>query len=79
MDRRQILKVENAVYTRKNEISPECHNVACGQAVNTFEKIYDRIQNKKPVIRFIKKQLKNTREAVVKDAKKFITNHQITV
>ena len=72
---REILKVEKAKYQRHNEPSPECRNVAIGQAIDSFEKFFEQIDDKKAVIAFVKRQLKNTRKQVAKKAERFIRKH----
>ena len=72
---KEILTVEKADYQRHNAPSPECTNVAIGQAIDTFDQIYDSIANKKPVLLFVKRQRKNSRAAVVKKAEKFLKRH----
>lgn len=68
----EILKLEKAKYKYKGELSHECKNVVCGHAIDSFEKFFDKIKDKDGVIRFIKKQLKNTRNSVRKKAKRFM-------
>ena len=72
---REILKVEKAKYQRHGEPSPECRNVAIGQAIDSFEEFFEQIDDKKAVIAFVKRQLKNTRKQVAKKAKRFIRKH----
>ena len=72
---REILKVQKAKYERKGKPSPECRNVAIGQAIDTFEQFFEQIDDKAAVTRFVKKQLKNTRKQVVKKAERFIRKH----
>lgn len=72
---REILKVEKAKYQNKGALSPECRNVAIGQAIDSFDEFFEMIENKAAVIRFVKRQLKNTREKVAKKAGKFIRKH----
>ena len=69
---REILKVEKAKYK-----TPECRNVALGQAIDTFGQIFDQIEDKAPVLKLIKKQLKNTRPSTRKKAEKFMKKHDI--
>ena len=73
----EILKVEKAKYELHDVLSPECRNVALGQAVDTFDEIFDLLGDKDTVVKFVKRQLKNTRNAVVKKAEKFIKRHKI--
>jgi hypothetical protein len=72
---REILKVEKAKYERKGKPSLECRNVAIGQAIDSFEKFFEQIDDKKAVIEFVKRQLKNTRKPVAKKAEQFIHKH----
>jgi hypothetical protein len=75
---REILKVQKAKYLNKGVPSPECRNVAIGQAIDSFEKFFDKIEDKADVIRFVKKQLNNPREKVAKKAGRFIRKHAVT-
>lgn len=68
----EILKVEKAHYK-----TSECRNVAIGHAINTFDKIFNLIQDKEPVITFTRKQGQNTRPAVKKKAEKFLKKYQL--
>jgi hypothetical protein len=72
---REILKVEKAKYQRHGKPSPECRNVAIGHAIDSFEEFFEQIDDKKAVIAFVKKQLKNTRKQVAKKAERFIRKH----
>lgn len=72
---REILKVQKAKYERKGKPSPECRNVAIGQAIDTFEQFFEQIDDKASVCRFVKRQLKNTRKQVAKKAERFIRKH----
>jgi hypothetical protein len=71
----EILKVEKAKYLRNRMPSPECRNVAIGQAIDSFDKFYDLIGPKTRVLGFVRRQLKNTRSQVVKKAERFIKKH----
>ena len=74
---KEILKVEKGKFKNKGKLSPECKNVACGQAIDAFAQFFDEIQDREPVIRFVTKQLKNSRPAVRKKAEKFLKKHRI--
>ena len=74
---REILKVEKAKFTKHDQPSPECRNVAIGQAIDTFGQIFVQIENKGPVIKFVKRQLTNTRPKVVKKAEQFLKKHNV--
>ena len=73
----EILKSEKARYENKGQISPECSNVVCGHAIDSFDKLYNEIKDKKPVADFIKRQLNNNRKPVAKKAKQFMFKHKI--
>jgi len=69
---KEILKVEKAKYK-----TTECRRIACGHAIKSFDQFFHKIKNKEPVVKFVKKQLKNKRAAVQKKAAKFIRKHKI--
>ena len=73
---KEILKVEKAKFEMHNNPSPECRNVAIGHAIDSFNQFFEQIDDKASVIKFVKRQLNNTRSAVVKKAEKFIKKHQ---
>jgi hypothetical protein len=73
----EILKVEKAKYYMHGTLSPECRNVAMGHAIDTFFTIFDKIENKDAVIKFVRKGLDNSRKSVVKKAEKFLKRHKI--
>ena len=68
----ELLKVEKARYR-----TDECRNVAIGHAIRSFDRFFVQVKNKKPVITFIKRQLKNTRNATRKRAGEFIKKYGI--
>ena len=72
---REILKVEKAKYVNKGALSPECRNVAIGQAIDSFDAFFGQIDNKARVVAFVKRQLKNTRKPVVKKAERFLRKY----
>ena len=72
----EILKVENTKYMNKGEISPECTNVVCGHVIESLDKFYNEIKDKEPVLNFVKRQLNNSRIAVVKKAEIFLRKHK---
>jgi hypothetical protein len=73
---REILRVEKAKFLIKGSPSPECRNVAIGHAIDALDGLYDQIDNKAEVIRFVKRQLKSTRKQVVQRAEKFLRKHE---
>ena len=68
----EILKIEKAKYEHKGELSPECNNVVCGHAIDSFERFFEKVKNQKKIMAFIKRQLNNTRPSVKKRAEKFM-------
>jgi len=73
----EILEAEKAKYENKGQVSPECNNVVYGHAIDSLEKFYDKITDKKPVVDFIKRQLHNTRKPVAKKAERFLKIYTI--
>jgi len=73
---REILKVERARFQTKGSSSPECRNVAIGQAIDSFDSFFNRVNDKAAVIKFVKRQLKNTRKPVAKKAAQFIHKYE---
>lgn len=72
---REILKAETVRYENKGQVSPECNNVVYGHAIDSLEKFYDQIEEKKPVIDFIRRQLHNTRKPVAQKAERFLRKY----
>jgi hypothetical protein len=72
----EILKVEKARFLSKGHHSPECRNVAIGHAIDAFDGFFDRIGDKAPVIRFVKRQLNSTRAPVARKAAQFIRKYE---
>jgi len=64
---KEMVKVEKAKYK-----TTECRNVAMGHAIKSFDLFFDQIKDKEQVIKLIKKQLKNTRNATRKKAERFL-------
>jgi hypothetical protein len=76
---RQILQVETAAYMLDGTLSPECRNVAIGHAIDAFDRLFDSLKRKKPVLEFVRRQLGNSRQAVRKKAERFLLIHEIEV
>ncbi len=72
---REILKVEKGNYLSRGRPSPECRNVAIGHAIDVFDAVFDQIEDKPAILKFVKRQLKNTRQPVVKKAERFLQRH----
>jgi hypothetical protein len=63
----EILKVEKARYQ-----TDECRNVALGQAIDSFDRFFDQIEDKELVVALVTRQLNNTRNSTRKKAEKFL-------
>jgi hypothetical protein len=66
----EILQVQRARYK-----TAECRNVAIGHAIEAFDVFFDLIGDAQPVLRFVRRQLRNTRNAVRKKADSFLKKH----
>jgi hypothetical protein len=64
---RELLKVEKARYQ-----TDECRNVALGQSIDSFDRFFNQVEDKEPVIALVQRQLKNTRNSTRKKAEKFM-------
>ncbi|MGA2770966.1 MAG: hypothetical protein ABSG26_09140 [Bryobacteraceae bacterium] len=64
---KEILKVERASYR-----TPECHNVALGHAIKSFDRLFHHVKNRRPVLAFVTRQLDNPRPATRKKAERFL-------
>jgi hypothetical protein len=71
----EILKVESADFRMHGEPSPECNAVACGQALDTFDAIYELIAKKKAVDSFMKRQCGSARPQVRRKAEKLVKKY----
>lgn len=69
---KELLKVENAKYQTE-----ECLNVSLGHFIVSVDKFFNRIDDKKPVVELISKQLNNTRNATKKKAAQFLKKHKL--
>jgi len=67
----EILKVDKAKYR-----TAECRNVAIGHAIDAFDLFMDRVQDRKHIIRFVKRQRVNSRAPVRRRAAKFLIKHE---
>ena len=70
-------KLQNKITNRllnidKTHHSPECKNIIKGKAILSFNEYFDEAKDKKKIIEFVKRELKNTRPATRKKAEKFL-------
>ncbi len=63
----EILRVARARYQ-----TDECRNVAIGQAIDSLREFFGLIQNTAPMLRFVRRQLKNSRSSTRKKAEQFL-------
>jgi hypothetical protein len=69
---KELLKVEKADYQ-----TTECNNIARGQTIKAFDEFFEQIGDKEPVVIFVRKQLKDTRNATRKAAEKFLKSKNL--
>jgi hypothetical protein len=67
----EVLKVARARYQ-----TPECRNVAIGHAILALGDFFDLLNNPRPVLQFVRKQIKNSRPATSKKAAQFLKRAQ---
>ena len=63
----EILKVEKARYQ-----TAECRNVALGHAIEALGRLFRQSKRQERILKLVKKQLKNPRNATRKKAEKFV-------
>lgn len=68
---RAVLRVETASYQTE-----ECRNVAIGHAVKSLELFFLCLKEPQPVIEFVERQVNNRRNAVKRNAVRFLKKHK---
>jgi len=63
----EVLKVERGSYQ-----TPECRNIAIGQAILSLDRFFPNLRRKRRVIEFVRRQLANRRPATRKKAERFL-------
>ena len=71
----ELLKLEKI--SIKPRLTQECKNILFGKSIIVFDQYFDQIEKSKEVISFIKRQLKNTRNATKIKAEKFMKKRNI--
>jgi hypothetical protein len=66
-----LLQVETAKYQ-----SPECRNVALGHVLKSLDLVFGDVGDQQQVINFVKRQLRNRRNAVKLAARRFLKKHE---
>jgi hypothetical protein len=64
---RELLRVGSGSYQ-----TAECRRIALGHTVKSFEMFFERIVDKEPVERLVRKQLKSSRGGTRKAAEQFV-------
>ncbi len=64
---KELLKVEKIPLPTE-----ECRNILIGKTIEAFDGFYDRIKDKDKIISFVKRQLKNPRNATRSKAERFL-------
>ncbi|HNT29526.1 MAG TPA: hypothetical protein PKL83_01065 [bacterium] len=67
----ELLKVDKARYA-----TAECKKIVQGKAIETFSAMFDLIDDKQAVIKFVTQQVRNTRAATAKKAASFLKKHR---
>jgi hypothetical protein len=66
----ELLKVQNIKTTP--HLSEECKRVITEHAIDSFDKFFDKIENKDEVISFVKKHTNSSRKTLKKEANDFL-------
>jgi hypothetical protein len=74
-------KLQNRITNRllgidKTHHSSECRNIIKGKAILSFDEFFEEAKNKKKIIEFVRRELKNTRPATRMKAEKFLKKWQ---
>lgn len=56
----------------------ECKNILIGHVINSFDKMFKQLKNKKTVLEFVEKNTNNTRKGTKSKAEKFLQKHRNT-
>jgi len=67
---REVLKVAGGRYQ-----TAECRRIAIGQAIKAFDAFFDLVRDQRPVLRFVKSQLRCPRPATRAKASRFLKRH----
>lgn len=63
----ELLKIKNAKYQ-----TDECHNIALGHMISSFDKFFKQVKNRTEVIDLVKEQINNPRKPTKNKAERFI-------
>lgn len=72
----KLLNIDQHTFLHKGEVSPECLNVAKGQIIDCFNRIYPTSHYDKQIRTFVRVNVDNTRRQVRNKAKRFLKNKE---
>lgn len=67
---REMLKVVDARYQ-----TAECRRIVIGHAIQAFDGFFDRVRDPRPIVRFVRSQLRCSRPATRAKAARFLERH----
>lgn len=73
----KLLDVDGHLFLHKNDVSPECVNVAKGYILDFFDKTYSRSNYKKEMLCFAENNIDNTRNQVRIKAEAFMQKYNM--
>lgn len=71
----KLLNIEERYFLHKGEVSPECMNIAKGQIIECFDRLYDKSPYKSQMLTFVQANLENSRKPVQGKAKRFMKKY----
>lgn len=71
----KLLKIDEHHFIHKGEVSPECLNIAKGQIIECFDRIFENSPYQEEMVAFAQANVDNPRNLVRRKARKFVTNH----
>jgi hypothetical protein len=72
----ELLKVENVKTTP--HLTPECRRVIAEHAIKSFDLFFERIDDKKKVVSFVKRQVNSSRKTLKVVAENFLKKRSLT-
>ncbi len=72
---RRLLRVAGNTYWYKGEPSPECWNIVCGAALDSFAQYWPQASQKPEILAFAASLCQNSRPAVARKATRFLKEH----
>lgn len=72
---RRLLRVAGNTYWYKGQPSPECWNIVCGAALDSFAEYWPQASQKPAILAFAASLCQNSRPAVARKAARFLKEH----